>query len=296
MALFAVSPPADAATTILKAPSAMSTGTTIYLTDGTTAVIDVSGCVTVDVKSVSALLNSGFVHVVDLASYQVRGTLPVVNQGIGIVSLNQGDVLYASAADTLSALAKDASATRYLSNTGATNNPAWALVNVANGVTGTLPVANGGTARTTGTPVFRGDDASFNSVMVYSATATGGATLHVADASANITADASVNIAVQVPSGASVLGIQMRVETAMDVSSNWDASYNVGLTASIASNQSPSKDTKVAIMFNSYAASPITTGTTDVTIRKYGGGSFTAGGRIRALVYYWKFETMGNAP
>ena len=57
----------------------------------------------------------------------------------------QGDILYASAANTIVGLAKNASATRYVSNTGASNNPAWAQINLANGVTGTLPIANGGT-------------------------------------------------------------------------------------------------------------------------------------------------------
>lgn len=52
----------------------------------------------------------------------------------------QGDLLYGSAADTLSALAKNTSATRYLSNTGTNNNPAWAQVDVSNGVTGGIPV------------------------------------------------------------------------------------------------------------------------------------------------------------
>lgn len=64
-------------------------------------------------------------------------------------SYAQGDMLYASASNTLSKLAKDTNATRYFSNTGASNNPAWAQVNLANGVTGTLPVANGGTGATT---------------------------------------------------------------------------------------------------------------------------------------------------
>jgi hypothetical protein len=51
----------------------------------------------------------------------------------------QGDILYGSAADTITALAKDTNATRYLSNTGASNNPAWAQINLTNGVTGILP-------------------------------------------------------------------------------------------------------------------------------------------------------------
>lgn len=54
----------------------------------------------------------------------------------------QGDLFYASGVDVLAALAKDANATRYLSNTGASNNPAWAQVNLTNGVTGDLPFAN----------------------------------------------------------------------------------------------------------------------------------------------------------
>ncbi len=54
----------------------------------------------------------------------------------------QGDLWYGSAAGVVSALAKDANATRYLANTGASNNPAWAQVNLANGVSDKLPLAN----------------------------------------------------------------------------------------------------------------------------------------------------------
>jgi hypothetical protein len=54
----------------------------------------------------------------------------------------QGDILYGSSADILSALTKDTNATRYLSNTGTNNNPAWAQVNLSNGITGTLADGN----------------------------------------------------------------------------------------------------------------------------------------------------------
>lgn len=54
----------------------------------------------------------------------------------------QGDLIYGSAADTYSRLAKNTTATRYLSNTGTSNNPAWAQVDLSNGVTGDLPFAN----------------------------------------------------------------------------------------------------------------------------------------------------------
>lgn len=75
----------------------------------------------------------------------VTGTLPVTSGGTGLNTVAQGDLLYGSASNTLSALAKDTNATRYLSNTGTSNNPAWAQINVANGVTGTLAATNGGT-------------------------------------------------------------------------------------------------------------------------------------------------------
>jgi len=59
-----------------------------------------------------------------------------------IGNVAQGDILYGSATDVISALAKNITATRYLSNTGASNNPAWAQIDLTNGVTGSLPLAN----------------------------------------------------------------------------------------------------------------------------------------------------------
>ncbi len=67
------------------------------------------------------------------------------NGGTNQTTYAQGDTLYASAANTLSKLAKDTNATRYMSNQGTSNSPSWNQVNLANGVTGQLPLANGGT-------------------------------------------------------------------------------------------------------------------------------------------------------
>jgi hypothetical protein len=69
-------------------------------------------------------------------------TIQVTSGGTGITSIAQGDLIYGSGVNTLLALAKSTSATRYLSNTGTLNAPEWAQVDLSNGVTGNLAVTN----------------------------------------------------------------------------------------------------------------------------------------------------------
>ena len=74
----------------------------------------------------------------------------IASDGTGHVfeSQAQGDVLYATSTTVLSRLEKDANDSRVLTNTGTNNNPAWAQVTLTTGVTGTLPVGNGGSGAT----------------------------------------------------------------------------------------------------------------------------------------------------
>ncbi len=123
----------------------------------------------------------------------------------------------------------------------------------------------------------------------------GGLYIYRIEAAANITASASVTIQVNIPSGAKIMGCQLRVDTALTGGELWDAAYETGSTQAIASAQAVAKNTKVNKFFNENAATAITTAETDIAVTKNGGGSFTAAGNIRAIVYYQMFTTMGDA-
>lgn len=72
------------------------------------------------------------------------GTKPAFSTATYPLTTAQGDLLLSSADNTITTLTKSTTATNYLSNTGTSNNAAWAQVNLTNGVTGILPPANGG--------------------------------------------------------------------------------------------------------------------------------------------------------
>lgn len=76
------------------------------------------------------------------------GTLVVANGGTNITSYAVGDLLYASGSTTLAKLADVATGNALISG-GVTTAPAWGKIGLATHVSGTLPVANGGTGQTT---------------------------------------------------------------------------------------------------------------------------------------------------
>jgi len=111
--------------------------------------------------------------------------VPTTAGGTGLTSYAQGDLLYYDAGTTLAKLAKNTSATRYLSNAGSNNNPAWAQVDLTNGVTGTLPVGNGGIGITT-TPS-NGQIPIGNGTNYTAATLTAGGGINITNGAGSVT-------------------------------------------------------------------------------------------------------------
>lgn len=150
--------------------SGVTTGTTRTLTvpdlSGTIALLGAAGngaaLTKVDDTNVTLSLGGNPSQALLTASSITvgwSGQLAVTRGGTGLSSTTQGDILYADAANSIVSLPKNASATRYLSNTGTSNNPAWSQINMTNGVTGILPIANGGTGSADGAWLLSGTSA-----------------------------------------------------------------------------------------------------------------------------------------
>lgn len=126
-------------------------GTSVYTTADVTATRTVitgsNGASAVNFTS-APTVKFGCLRTAAMAFSGFPGSVGPTQGGTGLSSFTQGDLLYASAANTLAALAKSTTSTHSLTNTGASNAPAWAQVALASGVSGTLPVANGGTGDT----------------------------------------------------------------------------------------------------------------------------------------------------
>jgi len=125
----------------------------------------------------------------------------------------------------------------------------------------------------------------------------GGLVTSVAEATANITANHTITIQTNVPSGAKILGCQLRVDAALAAGETWNAQYVTGATQAIVAAAAVAKNTKASTFFDVNAATDIASAEVDVTIQKNsnpGVDAFTAQGTIRAIVYYQTLATMAS--
>ena len=112
----------------------------------------------------------------------VSGTLPVANGGTNITSYAVGDILYASAAGVLSSLADVATGNVIISG-GIGVAPSYGKVGLTTHVSGTLPIANGGTNATT-TPTAGGIAYGTGTAYAFTTVGTSGQVLTSAAAGA----------------------------------------------------------------------------------------------------------------
>jgi hypothetical protein len=105
-------------------------------------------------------------------------------------------------------------------------------------------------------------------------------------------------IAVAVPSGALLVGAQLRNDTALTATTgvSYSAAYSGGATQAISSGTAFTKNTKVNTFFNvqgSGEATAITSNTTNITLTPNAGTLDT--GSVTAVVYYYVLDSLTDA-
>ena len=83
----------------------------------------------------------------------LAGTLGPTSGGTGLTTYTQGDLVYATAANTLGTLADVATGNALISG-GVGADPLWGKIGLSTHVSGTLPIGNGGTGQTTASAAF----------------------------------------------------------------------------------------------------------------------------------------------
>jgi len=107
----------------------------------------------------------------------LAGTLGPTSGGTGLASYTTGDIIYASATNTLSALADVATGNALISG-GVTTAPSWGKIGLTTHVSGTLPVANGGTGQSSNLTQYGVVYGSTTTAMASTAAGTSAQVLH----------------------------------------------------------------------------------------------------------------------
>ena len=114
------------------------------------AAVGVGSVTSVDVVGGTTGLTTSGGPVTTSGTITISGTLIPTNGGTGISTYTLGDILYATSSNTLGALAGVATGNALISG-GIAGAPSWGKIGLTTHVSGTLPVANGGTGVTSST-------------------------------------------------------------------------------------------------------------------------------------------------
>ena len=134
---------ASATNTLSKLPIG-STGQVLSVSGGIPAWSTLASNVSSFQTSLSGLTPS----TATTGAVTLAGTLGPTSGGTGLTTYVQGDLVYASATNTLGRLADVATGNALISG-GVGADPSWGKIGLTTHVSGTLPVANGGTGQTT---------------------------------------------------------------------------------------------------------------------------------------------------
>jgi hypothetical protein len=121
----------------------------------------------------------------------------------------QGDIVIGSGSNALTRLPKSTTSTQYLANTGSSNAPQWNEVALSTGVSGVLPVANGGIGASSlaDKSVLITQDSGTDTVAAVTMTASGQILVGGASGPAVTTLTAGANITITNADGAITLAV-----------------------------------------------------------------------------------------
>lgn len=157
-------------------PNFIQTGASVFVQNGNTLgstswVMNTTGTIIVGTTALNWTQSSASGNILVNAPLSKSGntislgTVTVANGGTGLTSYTIGDLLYADSSSSLARLA-DVATGNVLRSGGIGVAPAWGQVALTTDVTGTLPVANGGTgtatAFTQGSVVFAGASGTYS--------------------------------------------------------------------------------------------------------------------------------------
>lgn len=233
------------------------------------------------------------VHITGATTAADKGFYRIISSGVSTIVVDRAlagsdtDVALTIYKDVICIFATDGTNGQRIMNYSAQNKPLQ--------IGGDVLAATGHSL--TGEDVLIGGDLEVNGNTFFDGTVgihgtTGGLTRKVAETTGTPAGTTTYfDIAVSVPSGARLLGCQLRVDTALTDGETWGAAYVTGSTTTLAAaGRAVAQNTKI----DKLHVDEIATNTVNVRITRDAGNFTNAAGVIRAIVYYETLDTMAS--